>query len=210
MVAEIISKKEFDELMSVEGEGIGITLKAGAEFIKQEIGEEGVKKLEDTMERLGVPIRYKEMKSNQFYSLGLSNLSLVLTQRLFNFDDEKLKELGKFVARSPLFVRRQTAWNIFSLAIKGIFSPQKLAEETTKLWRRYFTVGDFEMAEFNNKEKYIIYRLRNFPLHPVYCKIFEGTLSAITQMVFKKRATCQETKSPHEGGEYHEFLVKWK
>lgn len=206
---KLISKEEFDELMNIEGQGVGITLRAGAEFILKEIGKEGVKKLEDAMEQFGVSIKYKNIKSMKFYPLGLSNVSLVLTKKLFNFDDEKFKEFGKFVASSPLFVRRHTAWNIFSLAMRKLFSAERLAKETAKLWRRYYTVGDFEMVELNQEKKYVIYRLKNFPLNAIYCKVFEGNLFVLSKMVFKGLVTCEETKCVYRGDEYHEFLVRW-
>ena len=41
---EIISKEEFDELMSIEGKIIGAGIKPSGEFILKEEGEEGTQK----------------------------------------------------------------------------------------------------------------------------------------------------------------------
>ena len=59
---EIIIKKELDELMSLKGEVKGAGIKTHGEFILKEEEEEGLKKLEEIVTKLGYSIKYKEIK----------------------------------------------------------------------------------------------------------------------------------------------------
>ena len=197
---KIISKKEFDELMNVKGETMGLTIKPGAEFIRREEGEEGLNKLEETLVSLNPKINYRNIKSTEFYPLGLVNVLLVVVKRLFNYEDEKFRELGKFSAKFPLFVRALLA---------HVISIEKMVNDIPKAWRKYYTVGNLKMKEFNKEKRYVIYRLEDFPLGPLYCKVFEGLLSFSFKMVIKKPIVSEETKCVHRGDEYHEFLLKW-
>ena len=193
---QIISKDEFDKLMNIEGETMGLTIKSGTEFIRIREGEEGLKRLEESLMSLGLGMDFMNLKSTKFYPLGLVNVILVVIKKLFDYDDEKFKELGKFAGQFPLFVRA-----LFSYVI----SVEKMANDIPKAWNKYYTVGELKLIEFNKKKRYIIYRLSNFPLSPLYCRVFEGLISVSLKMVLKKPTTSEEIKC----GDYHEFLFKW-
>ncbi|GAI37757.1 unnamed protein product, partial [marine sediment metagenome] len=78
---QIISKQEIDELMKLKGEVKGMGMKTHAEFILKEEGKQGLEKLEETMEKLGHPIKFREIRGTTFYPLGLEAIVLVAMQR---------------------------------------------------------------------------------------------------------------------------------
>ena len=198
---QIISKEELDELIKIKGEMRGITIKPGTEFVLREEGEEGLKELGDTMAELGYPIEYKKMKPLDLYPMGLIAISLLTTKRFFNYDDKKFQEMGRFCAKVPFLVR------VFIMG--RVFSINRIMKEAPRMWKKYFTVGEFKVIELNEEKKYIVSRLENFVLHPLYCKVFGGFISAICKMIVKNPVTCEETKCVHRGDNYHEFLLKW-
>lgn len=197
---EIISKEEFDELMSLEGEVKGTGIKTHGEFILKEEGEEGLKKLEEIMTKLGYPIKYKEIKSTTLYPFGVEAVTLVAIKRLFNYDDKKFQEMGKFHAKVSLIIR---------LFMKYFVSLERMTKEGQKIWQRYFTIGELKVVEINERGRRLVFRVENFKFHPLHCQILMGSLPTVIQMIIGKPATCEETKCVHQGDEYHEFSVKW-
>jgi len=197
---EIISKEELNRLMNLRGKVRGDGMKNYAEFVFKEKGEEGLKKLEETMKSLGYPIKYREMRKMEFFPLGLEALTLVLIKQLFNFDDKKFQEMGKFGVKLSIIIK---------VFMQYFVSPEKLAKAASQMWRKGVTVGELKMVEYNKDKKYLILRLEDFYFHPLHCHIIQGYFLAALQMLLKIKATCQETKCLYRGDEFHEFLLKW-
>jgi predicted hydrocarbon binding protein len=200
---EIISKEEFNQIMKIKGEGRGIVFKPELEFIIKEEGEIGLQQLEEAMEKIGHPLRYKTLKSMDLYPLKKKALMLILMRKLFNYNDEKFKEIGGSSAKFPALLRRLVNFLMSSKNIKDIF------KHINNIWKMYFTVGELEMVEFHEKEGLAIIRLEDFRVHPLECKFLIGFWSTLLQLLIKKEVTCEETKCMHKGDEYHEFLLKW-
>ena len=199
-MSEIFSKKEFDELMKIKGEVRGMGMKGHAEFILKEEGEEGLKKLEETITNLGYPIKYKEMKLMAFYPVGLEAATLILIKRFFRYDDKKFQEMGKFGVKISFLVRLFTRYFV---------SVEKFAKLAPDMWKKGGALGDFKIVEYDIPKKRLVLAIENFSLHPLYCQVFTGYFSKGLQMIIGKETTCEETKCTHRGDDYHEFLLKW-
>jgi len=197
---QIISKKEVDELMKIKGEARGIAIKGEAEFILKEKREEGFKKLEDTMAKIGCPIKYRGLKSLNFYPLKYEAITTFVLKEVFNFKEEDFRKVGAFEAKLSLIIR---------MFMRYFFSLDLMAKKASVIWRKYYTVGNLTSPEFNKKEKYAILRVENFKLHPSHCRTLEGFFATMVQMIVKDLVTCKETKCIFKGDEYHEFLLKW-
>lgn len=196
----IISKEEFDELMKIEAEVRGSGPKNIADFILKEEGKEGLKKVEEIIRKLGYPVDYREMRPMSFYPMGLVAVSLLISKRLFNFDNKKFQEMGGSDAKlSP----------ITKIFMKYFVSIKRATKEAPRMWRRYNRGGELKVIEYNDKEGYGILRVENFRLHPFHCQYLMGYFSSVVQMIVGNKATCTETKCVHRGDEYHEFLLKW-
>lgn len=198
---QIISKQEFDKLMSIRGEVRGVGIKSYGEYILKEEGGEGLKKLEETITDLGCPIKWKLIKTLAFYPVGLEGLILLVIQRVFNYDDKKIQEMGESHLKKPL---------IFRLFAKYFASLETMTQQAPRAWRQLFTIGDLKTIELNKKKKYVILRLADFRLCAPHCQIIMGIFSAVLQMLTKSsRVSCEETKCLYRGDECHEFLLKW-
>ena len=196
---QIITKEEFDELMKIKGETIGIAIREHKEFILNEKGKEGLKKVEDIISGLGYP-EYKKIKPRKFYPVGLYALTLVAAKRIFNWDDEKFEEMGRFNAKMSLILR---------ILMRFLVSLDVAAEKVPVMWKQYYTVGNLRTMEYDKERRYVILRLEDFALHPLHCKLQAGYYSTILQIIVKDTVTCEETKCVYKGDEYHEFLLKW-
>ena len=196
---QIISKEEFDKLMKTKGETIGIAIREHKEFILNQKGREGLKKVEDIISGLGYS-EYKKIKPRKFYPVGLYALTLIAAKRIFNWDDEKFKEMGRFNAKLSLILR---------ILMRFLVSLDVAAEKVPVMWKRYYTVGNLRTMEHDEERRYAILRLEDFNLHPLHCKLQAGYYSTILQIIVKDTVTCEEIKCVYKGNEYHEFLLKW-
>ena len=197
---QIISKEEFDGLMKIKGEVKGVAMKENMEFILKEEGEEGLRKLEDQMANLGQPIEYRKIKSMIFYPLCLDAVLLLVIKRLFNYNDRKFQEMGRFEPKISFIIR---------IFMKYFVSLEKAAKEVSKMWRQTFTVGDLKVGELNKEKRYGRLRLENYRLIPIQCQILQGYFPSVLQMIVGSDVSCQETKCVHRGDEYCEFFLKW-
>jgi hypothetical protein len=199
-MAEVFSKEEFERLINVPGEVRGMGIKAHADFVLKKEGQEALERLEKTIADLGYPIHYNDLKAMDFYPLGLEVVTLVAIKRLFGYDDEKLQEMGGFGVKSSFLMR---------LFMKYFVSFERLVKEAPKMWKRGGAVGDFKVVDYDKDKRFLILRIENFKVHPIYCSIFKGYFLSALQMILKDKPTCQETKCSFSGDEYHQFLLKW-
>lgn len=198
-----IAKEEIEKLMEIEGETRGVTFAIDRDYVLKKKGEEGLKRLEEGLAKLGHPIRYKEIETFGYYPVGLRALSLLVIKEVFKFGDEEIEEIGFFGTRSSLIAK---------FFIKYVFSLQKVFfQEGQRIWREHWTIGKIVPAELNEEKKYALLQLKDFNLHPIYCVFLKGYLSGLFSMVIKSpKITCQETKCSFRGDKYHEYLIEWQ
>lgn len=197
-----LTKEVAKKLMEIKGEIRGDVLKTDGEYILKEKGEEGLKRLEEELERLGYPIKYKEIETLNFYPIGLAVISNLAIMKVFNFDEKKIEEIGFYATKTSFLVR---IFVRYFLSLRRVFE-----KEAPKMWREHFTIGELIPVELNEEKKYAILRLKNFKLHPIYCHTLGGFFCGIGQMLIKSpQITFEETKCEFKGDEYHEYLIKW-
>jgi len=195
-----ISKEELDKASLAIGEVRGLGMKNEMEFILKEEGPEGLEKFEQVMDKLGFPIKYKEIKTMNFYPLSMYVVALLVMDNLFHYDNEKIQEKGEFLTKVSLVVR---------LYLKNFVSLKKVAKDVSKMWRKYYTIGDFKMMELDEEKRYGIIRLENFYLHPFHIETLKVYFRAIVKMVVKNEVVCEERKEFNGDEKNHEFLFKW-
>lgn len=195
-----ITKETVEELMKIEGEVRGVALRSHAQFITNEKGEEGLRKLEEKMAGLGCPIEYKKIRSMDFCPIAREVITLLAIKEVFNYDDEKFQQIGAFQPKISLIIKT---------FMKYFISLKMMAEQTPTIWKKYYTVGEFEVIELNEEKKYVNLRLKDFRLHPLHCQVLIGYFSSIVKMIVKSPATCEEIKCPFLGDDYHEFVLRW-
>ena len=199
---EIISKEELNKLMKIKGETRGFNIECDTRWILKYKGEDGLRRVEEELKKMGYPINYKTLKIMDYYPAGLRALSLLAIKKVFNLGREEIREIGALHPKTPLIIK---------FFIKYFFSVPRIMKEASKMWKKYWTVGEFIPVSYDMKEGYAVVRLKDFNLHPVFCHCLEGYFVTIAELVLKnKKASCEETKCPFRGDKYHEFLVKWK
>lgn len=198
----IINREIAQRLMKIKGEARGTHLKNDADFVIKEKGKEGLKTVEKELEKIGYPIYYKKINQFGFYPVGLRAISLLAIKKVFNWPDEKIRELGAYAMKFSWIIR---------IFMKYFYSIDQVFKETQKTWSKYFTVGELKVEESNIEKKYVILRVQNLDLHPIYCRCLEGVFLELAKMILKpEKITCQEIECFFKRGKGHRFLIKWK
>jgi len=202
-MSEELTRELAEKLIKFEGKIRGVDIKADAEFVKKRKGEEGLKQVRLELEKIGFPIDYEALNSMESYPGGLKVLSLLAIQKVFGFDQTEMEEVGRLAPKVSFFIKPFMRFAGFFK--KGFF------RELPRIWRRYWTKGDFIPVELSEEKKYALIQIRNLTLHPVYCAYMRGYFTTFAQMAMGvKGVSCEELKCPFRGDEFHELIVKWK
>ena len=120
MEEEKITRETVKKLMAIPGEARGVTLKVDWEFILRKEGKEGLEKLERKMAELGYPLKFEEIKTMDFYPIGLDALSMTVIGEVFNYDKQKFIEIGETALKFSIFLK---------VFLKYFVSPKQAIDE---------------------------------------------------------------------------------
>jgi hypothetical protein len=200
MVNDILTKEKVQELMKIKGEVRGISLKADGEFILEKKGEGGLKKLETKLSEVGQPIEFKEIKTMNFYPLGLKAIVLLAIKDTFGFTGEDISNMAEFQSKFSL---------ILKTFMKYFFSLERMIKESQNLWRKYYTVGTAKVVEFDEEKRCGVIRVEDFKLHPLHCWVLRGFFRSLVKMMVRAPVTCVEIECIFKGGKHHDFKLTW-
>ncbi len=194
-----------DRLKNFPGNVKGEVFRTHADYIKHKEGEEGVKRTEEKMNELGVPIKFSEIKSFEWISEGMSSLTIVVAKELFNWSEEDVFEMGRFAPRASFIIK---------VMIQYLVSIESILENSEKYWDKHFDFGSLETS-FIKGEKAATVREKISPeyrhLHPLTCIYHTGYYTGLCEFTVKSGdVKITETKCVHNGDDYNEFLIEWK
>ena len=100
-----ITKEELDNLIKVKGEARGAVFQTDAEYVRLAKGEVGLSKVQEELKRMGHPIDYKNIRATEWYPVGLRAVSLLVIQKVFNWDDKEIEKMGNTAPKYSFIVR---------------------------------------------------------------------------------------------------------
>ncbi len=65
------------------------------------------------------------------------------------------------------------------------------------------------IVEHNSDKKYVVVRIKEFDLHPVFCRCLEGYFVTFATLVSGTKTKCKEIKCTFEGDGYHDYLIEY-
>lgn len=198
---QIISEKEIQEWKkNLKGQVRGVAFKGYQKFILEKEGPDGLKKLEEEVSRITQTFDLNRVEAMKFYPFWFYVAVLEIIKRLFDYNDEKFQEMGRFNIKTSLLIRS---------SLKYFLSLERVLKETPRLWKKYLTAGTLYIKEYNEKEQRIVIQIKDYYGTPLQCSILKGFFVQALEMVLKKEGECKETKCIYRGDEYHEFLITW-
>ena len=179
----------------------GEVFRVHADYIRHKEGEEGVKRVEEKMSELGMPIIFSEIKSFEWYNEGLSSFTIVVAKEIFNWTEEDVFEMGRFAPKFSFIIK---------VMIQYLASIETILTNAAKYWDKHFDFGSIE-TEFNVEEGRAVIRERGFKTHPLICIYHCGYFKGLCEFALKNQTiTVKETSCMHEGAEYNEYLITWE
>lgn len=200
-MAEVVTQKIADKLKKITGNVRGAVILEDIKFLERQGGKKVVKKLKQRIKELGLDISLEELRPMQFYPEHLSVLVILLNAEILNLDHEGIFRMGQENLKHSFFMK---------LFINYFVSVKRTFKEAPKYWQKHFDFGEIEPLELNEKEKYIIFRVKGYKFHPIMCTYHAGYFLKVAQMALgSKEATIEESKCMFRGDPYHEFILRW-
>ena len=190
-----------DEIMQTNVKVLGVVFETHFKYIIQREGEKGAEAVEERMAELGYPMRFNSMKTFVHYSAGLADLVILVAKEVFGWQEKDIFDMGNTAPKYSFLIK---------LLLKYFISLERSLKEAAKYWKKHFTEGELEY-ELNEKEKYVIIRLKYDILHPLICVFYAGYFLRIAQYVIKSNdVVIKETKCMFKGDSHHEYLIRWE
>lgn len=200
MEEEKLFEEEVRELLKKPGNVKGEAFKSHQSFITSKVGEEGFKKVEEKLAEIGHPVDFKSIEPYKMYPAPLAILVVLVAKKIFNWDDEIIKESGKFNLKNSF---------ILKTFLRYFVSPESFPVFLPKYWQKEYDFGTIEAVKTDNKNELIV-RVKGYDLHPLNCTAFIGVGEEALKYVTRSRKIIStETKCIHRGDEYHEYVVSW-
>jgi hypothetical protein len=197
----MISKEEAKAIATADGDIRGSAFLSDAENIRHRVGEEDFRKFQKTMEGLGYPIDYANIKAMAWYPIGLRALSFLVLKEFFGWEDVDFRELGDNAPKYSFIVK---------FMMKFLTSPEAAFSRAPEYWNKYYSVGTLEIGTFDEAERKVILYLRNFKTVPYYCRYLEGFFRRLMQYLRPSdEVRCEERMCEGRGEKYHEFRIFW-
>jgi len=122
----VISQEDLEKIKKMEGEIIGSSLKTDREFIIEKQGMEGLRKVEAEMGKLGYPLKYENIDEYKWYPVQQDFLSLLLTKKIFNWDDVTIQEWGRWGAKTNFIIK----------LMARLVNKETISKLASKYWRK--------------------------------------------------------------------------
>ncbi|KPJ54724.1 hypothetical protein AMJ47_03775 [Parcubacteria bacterium DG_72] len=195
-------KKEAQNLKKAKGNVRGEGILTDVEYVRLKKGEKGVMLVEKKMNELGCSIKFSEIKSMEWYPVWWDVLKILVIMDLFSWNEKDIFEMANFSPKISFLVK---------VLVKYFITIKKSFEQSPKYWRQHFDFGELEAYEFSEKEKKMVFRVKNYNIHPVMCTVFAGYFLRIAQFVVKsKKVDIEETKCVYKKDSYHEYVIRWE
>ncbi len=197
-----ITDEEINKIINAKGEVRGVVFKTDRRFIFDKEGEEGVRRVEEELEKMKCSFSYEEEADNMsFYPIGMRIMSIIAISRAFNLDKEGIIGMGNNAPKFSLMIK---------LFMRYFLSPEKIFEKAGEMWQKHYTIGKLEPIEINEEKKYMRARVSEIELHPIFCDYLCGYFSSIMKMGLGEDAGGGElscTYEVKEDGCY--FILEW-
>ena len=193
----LISKQFLEEIKKMEGEIIGSSLKTDRDFIIEKEGVKGLRKLEVEMEKAGYPLKQAEIDKYKWDPVQQDFLSLMLTQKIFNWKDETIREWGRWGAKTNFIIK----------LMSRLVSKKTISKLASKYWRRYYTKGEIEYKLDYEKRTGTV-TIRDFVIYPVHLHYLEGYFYQIMCLMVPSENLKVEGRETKEFN-VHQFEITW-
>ncbi len=198
-----LSEKDKESIENTEGSFSARGVLDHLKVIEKRFGEEGKEKMQKEMRDLGYKVNFSRLKATQEVPTAFYIAFLIVEKRVFELDDEDVKEIGRDSAKISFLLR---------FASRLLVSVKKFYENADRAWKKYYkSSGEIRGVLIDEEQGKATIDLCNFVGHPIHCRYLEGYFAQLMFFVTGRDTDCKEEKCRlSDGGESHRFTVTWK
>lgn len=199
----MIDKKELEEIKKIEGKARGALFRNDFDFVERKEGSEKMRILRKRMRELGCQeeeIYQNKVKNFSWYPLRCHVLFLAILHWEMSWTEDDIFNLGHHGPKASL---------IFKAFPKYVLDLEKVFSKSDMYWKKNYSPGSIRMEEFNHQEKYVVFRLDDFQLHPLEFRAISGYMVGMMNLLSKeknvrvKRIKCRDKENCHK------FMLTW-
>lgn len=199
----MFSQEEIEKIAQRKGDIRGVVFQTVADYVLKKWGAEGLDRVEKKLKEWGMPFRYEEVRTLDWYPVGWGALSVLAVAEAFSLDELGVKNMGSSVPKISLVVK---------LLFKFFLDIEKFARQLPGYWAKHYTIGSVEVAKIDKKNKEIILYLKGAAFHPLLCKYIEGYIEKAVELarptgsvIAAKELQCTfKDNTPYEV-----YQIKW-
>jgi hypothetical protein len=195
-------KEEVDKMMEEEGNVKGTILQAHFDYIRDIKGDKGVEMVERRLEKLGYPVKAKDINNVKWYSEALACLILLVCVEVFDWGEKEVFEMAYEAPKYNFIVK---------LLMQHFIKAEKSFKMAPKYWKKHFDFSEMETVGFDEKGKRGTIRIKDFhKYHPLVCVYHKGYFSKVAEMMLgQKNVKVDHTECLLKDGPYEEFKLTW-
>lgn len=195
-------QKEVNDLEKLTGEERGEDIKYLVSYIKKTKGEDGFKKVETELNKVGYKLpNVNKIDNMEWIPASLPSIFLVACIKVFDLQKEDILEMGRKALGFKIVIK---------FYVKYFSSFKKTITKAANAWKKHYSFGEIEIVKYSNKDKILIIKLKKFKKHKSTCIYLQGLFSEIVRIALgKKEINIEETKCMFDGDDYHEYVFKW-
>lgn len=194
-------KEEIKKIKKLKGKTRGQEIKNNFKCIENLEGKEAREKVEKKLDELGILPDYKKYEDFEWYPIKFDAATIIVAEEILGWGKKELKRHGRNLVKLS-FIQK--------VFVKYFISVEKMLENANRAWERYFNIGTLEVKK-GEKEKIFRAQLKDFDIHPSYCKVLLGYLEeSLTLIISSSELEGIETKCTFRGDKFHEFILRYE
>lgn len=199
------TSQEINNIKKIKGKARGVVLVTDFKYIKGHKGEDKAQEVNAKIQEVDPAFDYNKIDNTNWYPARWRMLSLLMIREKFKWKEKEMHEMGRAAPYNSFIAK---------MVLRYFFSFKKTCQEAEKYWNKHYSYGNLELVKFDNKEKVVVYRLKNFNPPHVFCGYLKGYIQGVAELSSGSSGIkIRETQCPHRGGkyQYHEFTLSgWK
>lgn len=188
--------------MDHPGKAKGLTFEPMRKYIEHREGKKGVKKIEETMKKLGYSFSFEDVDEYKWYPEGLSTLIVYLSRAIFEWSDDDIYDMGySDPSVSP----------ILQVAIKFV-SLESAFKRGPEVWKKHYNFGALIPEKLDKENKMLTVKILDYDQADFMHTYFQGYFARLAEII----TGAEVVESKHESCTHPEagicdaYTVKWR
>jgi len=195
-------KEAIEKIKEIPGNVRGDIIISNLLYIRSKKGDIGLNKVKEKVKELNFSQSLDKIRALEWYPESLSVSIILSAKEVFNWTEKDVFEMGNSSTKTSF---------IMKALMRYFISIDKVFEEASRYWDKYFDFGKLNILEKDKKNKRIVISVEGHNFHPDICIYQAGFMLKIAQLsIGQKEVEIKETKCFFKGDNCHEYLITWQ